>query len=103
MRKFRIEIITPALIIAHGRIDTETAPELEKALLSCYKDKEVCIDLTDVYYISSAGLRVLLKAVKENRNTYLGNPSEVVMEILDITGFTDIFKIRTNKTLAFYA
>lgn len=83
-------------IAVSGRVDTVTAPELEAGLkfgdATC-----VVIDLGDVPYMSSAGLRLLLTAHK----TMLGRGGELqvanaqpsVKEVLDITGFSDILNL----------
>ena len=81
-----------------GRLDTMTAPELEKELAACLDGVEtLTLDLTDLAYISSAGLRVLLSAHK-TMNTRGGmtvtHVNEVVGEVFEVTGFTDILNIR---------
>ena len=76
-----------------GRIDTTTAPNLEAKVEEISDINELVLDFADVEYISSAGLRVILKAQKL-MNTLgsmkLINVSDDVLEIFDITGFTDI-------------
>ncbi len=80
-----------------GRLDTSTAPQLEEAL----KDElegvtDLAFDLKDMAYISSAGLRVLLstqKVMNKQGNMVIRNASEQVMEIFDVTGFSDILTI----------
>ena len=80
-----------------GRLDTVTAPELESELASSLDDVEnLVIDMTDLEYISSAGLRVLLTAQKtmnQKGSMKLTNVNETVMEIFDVTGFVDILTI----------
>ena len=88
------EKLTVAL---EGRLDTVTAPELEK----CFKESlpgvtELVMDFEKLDYISSAGLRVLLSAQKTmNRqgSMKLCHVSESIMEILEVTGFVDILTI----------
>ncbi len=80
-----------------GRLDSVTAPELETKLDDAIKDaKTLCFDLKDLEYISSPGLRVLLKAQKamntQGKMTVKG-VNEVVMEVFEVTGFTDILTI----------
>lgn len=80
-----------------GRLDTVTAPELEAALDTALSGAaELCFDFTDLEYISSAGLRVLLKAQKimntKGKMTITG-VNETIMEVFDITGFVDILTI----------
>ena len=81
-----------------GRVDSITAPALLKAWedeVSAGKVESVVIDCADLDYISSAGLRVLLiikKALPENEFILL-NVNKPIMEILDTTGFSDLFTI----------
>ena len=81
-----------------GRIDTTTAPALEQELKDSYDSCETLIlDFTDVEYISSAGLRVLLSAHKtmsKKSGMKLRNVSEDIMEIFEVTGFVDILTIK---------
>ena len=80
-----------------GRIDTITAPRLEKTINDNTDDKEnLVLDLKNVEYISSAGLRVLLAAQKKlhkRGSMKVRNVCEEVMEIFEVTGFTDILVI----------
>lgn len=81
-----------------GRLDTTTAPELEKAINNEGEAlKNLVLDFKGVDYISSAGLRVLLTAQKK-MNTQgqmeLNNVSESVMDIFEMTGFADILVIK---------
>ena len=80
-----------------GRLDTTTAPELEKTLDNVLDGtKELVFDMTGLEYISSAGLRVILKAQKA-MNTQgsmkLIGVNDSIMEVFDITGFLDILTI----------
>lgn len=80
-----------------GRLDTTTAPELEKTVESILDGaKELVFDMTNLEYISSAGLRVILKAQKA-MNTQgsmkLTGVNDSIMEVFDITGFLDILTI----------
>lgn len=79
------------------RLDTTTAPELDKMLPEALDGaKELVFDLTKMEYISSAGLRVLLKAQKmmnAQGSMKLIGVKESIMEILEVTGFADIFTI----------
>ncbi len=80
-----------------GRIDTTTAPDLEKELKgSLGNASELIIDFKGVEYISSAGLRVLLSAQKimsKQGSMKLIGVSEDIMEIFEVTGFSDILTI----------
>ncbi|MBR1762016.1 MAG: STAS domain-containing protein [Eubacterium sp.] len=84
-------------IIVSGRVDTTTAPELEKTIFDNLEGvSELVLDLKDMPYTSSAGLRVLLKAQKAmdlQGEMKLINVCSDVMEILDMTGFSDILTI----------
>ena len=80
-----------------GRLDTTTAPELEAALDEVLENtKELIFNLENLEYISSAGLRVILKAHK-SMNTKgsmkLTGVNDSIMEVFDITGFLDILTI----------
>ena len=80
-----------------GRLDTSTAPSLESAIDSCVSGvKELVLDCTSLEYISSAGLRVILKTQKQMNSQgsmKLTGVNETIMEIFDITGFADILTI----------
>ena len=87
-----------ALTIAvEGRLDTVTAPELEKELKGSLGEADaLTLDLEKLEYISSAGLRVLLSAHKEmskKGGMTVKNPNEIVREVFDVTGFIDILMI----------
>ena len=83
-------------IAVSGRVDTVTAPELE-AGLKFGDAKQVVLDLADVPYMSSAGLRLLLTAHKTmlgNGGVFqIANAQSSVREVLDITGFSDILNL----------
>ena len=80
-----------------GRLDTSTAPALEAAVDSCATDiKELILDCSALEYVSSAGLRVILKAQKQMNvqgSMKLIGVNEAIMEVFDITGFADILTI----------
>lgn len=84
------------LIVAlDGRLDTVTAPELESFLAQNYAGiSALTFDCEKLSYISSAGLRVLLTAHKRMKGTMkLTNVCEIVMEVFEITGFSEIWTI----------
>ena len=86
-----------ATLIVSGRLDTQTAPELENELDAVLADlKDLTFDMTNLEYVSSAGLRVILKAQKA-MNTQgamkLTGVNDSIMEVFDITGFLDILTI----------
>ena len=80
-----------------GRLDTSTAPALEAAIDDCTADiKELILDCSALEYVSSAGLRVILKAQKRMNvqgSMKLTDVNETIMEVFDITGFADILTI----------
>ena len=80
-----------------GRLDTTTAPELESTIDGCVDGiKELVLDCSELEYVSSAGLRVILKAQKlmnAQGAMKLTNVNETIMEVFDITGFADILTI----------
>lgn len=82
-------------VVIDGRLDTVTAPELESFLGNNYEGTASLIfDCEKLIYISSAGLRVLLTAHKRMKGAMkLTNVSELVMEVLEMTGFADIWVI----------
>ena len=86
-----------AKMIVSGRLDTQTAPELEKEIDGIIADlKELVFDMTGLEYISSAGLRVVLKAQKimnTKGSMKLIGVNDSIMEVFDITGFLDILTI----------
>lgn len=81
-----------------GRLDTTTAPELEAELKSSLQGvEELCIDFSELEYISSAGLRVLLSAQKtmnKQGSMVVTNVNDTIMEIFEVTGFSDILTIQ---------
>lgn len=81
-----------------GSLDTTTAPQLEAALNKSLDGvTELIFDLKELYYISSSGLRILLSALKTMNNKgsmEIRNVNEDVMEVLEITGFSEILTIR---------
>ena len=86
-----------ALFALTGRLDTTTAPELEKELKESLPGvSELALDFAGLEYISSAGLRVLLSAQKtmnKQGGMKLIHVGETIMEIFEVTGFSDILTI----------
>ena len=80
-----------------GRLDTTTAPSLDKIINEDIADaKNLTLDLKGLEYISSAGLRVVLSAQKKMQKSgsmKVINVCESVMEVFEITGFADILTI----------
>ena len=84
-------------IALEGRLDTTTAPELEKELNDSMDTiTELTLDFGKLEYISSAGLRVLLSAHKtmsKKGGMKITHVNEIVAEVFDVTGFADILTI----------
>ncbi len=81
-----------------GRLDTTTAPQLQDALIPAFGEaKDITLDFTQLAYVSSAGLRVLLIGQKEAKKTgasmKLCGVSDEVMEVLEMTGFSNMLTI----------
>ena len=80
-----------------GRLDTITAPVLEKTIAENMEGiKSLILDFKGLEYISSAGLRVLLgaqKKIQKSGSMKLTGVCEEVMEVLEMTGFADILTI----------
>ena len=87
-----------ALTLAlNGRLDTNTAPELETELKASLNGIEtLVIDMEELAYLSSAGLRVILAAQKQMNKQgrmIIRKVNDMVMEDFEVTGFTDILTI----------
>ena len=86
-----------ALFELQGRLDTVSAPRLEQEIRSSLAGvDELTFDLKELEYISSAGLRVLLTAQKimnKQGTMTIRNANETVMDVFEITGFSDILTI----------
>ena len=90
--------------LLEGRLDAAGAPQLEAELRRELEHAtELVFDFSGISYISSAGLRVLLLAQKR-MNTQgrmrLEHVNEAVMDILEITGFIDIFYIADSELVS---
>ena len=84
-------------LVVEGRLETTTAPELEAVIKNELEGVETLVfDLSGLQYISSAGLRVLLAAQKTMHKQgamKVTGAGDVVMEIFEITGFSDILTL----------
>ena len=93
-KKINGEAVT---LVVSGRLDTQTAPELENELDAVLNGiKELTFDMSNLEYVSSAGLRVILKAQKAMNaqgSMKLTGVNDSIMEVFDITGFLDILTI----------
>ena len=85
------------VVALDGRLDTASSPELESFLADKFGGMEtLTFDCEKLIYVSSAGLRVFLMAQKKMKmkaSMKLVNVCELVMEVFEITGFTDILTI----------
>ena len=97
MKIEKIENGTELTFALGGRLDTSTAPQLEAELKKSVDGiSSLVMDFSDLEYISSAGLRVLLSAQKVmNRqgSMVIRNANESILEVFEITGFSDILTI----------
>ena len=88
---------TALTLAVEGRLDTITSPELEAALKESLEGIDaLTFDFSALDYISSAGLRVRLSAQKQMNkqgSMKVTGVSEIIMEIFEVTGFTDILTI----------
>ncbi len=88
------------LVLAlEGRLDTTTAPQLQAVLIPAFDEaNQIELDFADLAYVSSAGLRVLLMGQKTATATggslTLTHVSEEIMEVFDMTGFSDLLTIK---------
>lgn len=84
-------------VFVSGRVDTVSAPELEQYIVEHTQGvQELVLDLKDMNYTSSAGLRVILKAQKmmsRQGSMKLVHVQSDVMDVFDMTGFSDILTI----------
>ena len=85
-------------IAVEGRVDTTTSPDLEQEINQTPNEvTELILDFTNLDYISSAGLRVMLSAHKfmtgKGGDLKITNVNDVVSEVFEITGFSDILNI----------
>lgn len=88
------------MVKVNGRLDTATSPELDGALaeiMSPGKISEIWFDFSDLEYIASSGLRVLLAALKKvsplGGAVHIQNANDSVRNVLSMTGFDTMFVI----------
>ena len=89
------ELVTFAIT---GRLDTTTAPNLETTVQELYDDiKELVFDMSEVEYISSAGIRVLLGAYKKmisnNGVMRVEKANDMVREVFEMTGLSQMLEV----------
>lgn len=84
-------------LVLSGRLDTNTAVDLEQEVSDMPGVNSLILNVKDLEYISSAGLRVILMAHKKMRavagTMTVKSPSDIVMEVFEMTGFNDILSI----------
>lgn len=106
-----IEIIPAGnctIVDVGGYVGSKTAPELEAALQPLITDRQprnVVLDLADVTEMSSAGLRVLISAIKQSRardqgDVRLAAPSPRVVEVLALAGLSKVIGIYDSRQAA---
>lgn len=84
--------------ILRGRLDTPATPDAERALKPLFHcdDKDIIFDFTDLVYISSSSLRLLLEILKNSKahghHVYLRGLSDMIREAFVLTGFIDLFE-----------
>lgn len=88
---------TSLSLALEGRLDTTTAPELEAEIRNSSEGiTDLTLDFSNLVYLSSAGLRVILAAQKQmskQGKMVIKNVNETIMEVFEITGFVDILTI----------
>ncbi|WP_029898506.1 STAS domain-containing protein [Desulfohalovibrio reitneri] len=95
-----------AVLAVSGRLDSNTAPEFEKQLMGMIKDGKtrIVLDFGPLEYISSAGLRVLLKATRELKNSdgklVICSVKDYIQEVFDLSGFSSVFPMATDTEAA---
>lgn len=89
---------TEGELLLDGRLDAVTSPEAEEVFLQmAQRFEKLTLNMAQLQYISSAGLRVLKKTymamVKKNGSLELNHVNKLVMEVLEMTGFSGLLKI----------
>lgn len=89
---------TSAIIAPIGNLTVATAPSLENAFADLPEEvQKLTLDLTDLDYVASAGLRVIVAQVKSMRSNgasmVISNANDEIMEVFDVTGLIDILDI----------
>lgn len=90
---------TEQIVALEGRLDTTTAPKLEEAFQNGLEGVEkLVIDMKELAYLSSAGLRVILavqKRMNKQGELLIRNVNDMIMEVFEVTGFADILTIES--------
>lgn len=90
------------LVTVSGRIDSNTAPQLDKALQDLLEGgkHKIVLELSGVEYMSSAGLRALVSAKKSKGDVRLSTVSDRVLEVLELSGLDNMFEMYPDSTAA---
>jgi anti-sigma B factor antagonist len=94
------------LVTVSGRVDSSSAPDLDQALKNLTKDGRcnLVLDLSQVEYMSSAGLRSLVSTLRDCKrqggDVRLATPSTRVSEVLGLAGLDSIFQVYNTTTEA---
>jgi len=95
------------LVAVSGRLDSHTAPDLEESfrVINDAGRFRIVVDMTDLEFLSSAGLRVLISALKNCRrynrgDVRLASVPERVADVLELAGVDVLFKIYSNPAEA---
>ena len=85
-------------LVLEGRLDTTTAPQFQEVFIpEIDQEKYICLDCRDLVYVSSAGLRIILLGEKiaqeKSCEITLTNVSEEILEVLEMTGFSEILRV----------
>ena len=94
------------IVMLKGRLDSQTKNKYEKEILPLIgkKEKDIIIDLSELDYISSAGLRMLLVSAKSVKKAsgkiVIHSMKDFIREIFDISGFSRLFDIVDNREKA---
>ena len=94
----KIQNASELTVKVKGRLDTTTAPDLEKELVSFDGISVLNFDFSELEYISSAGLRVLLASLKKIQASggtlNVLNANSDIREVFDVTGFSQLMNIK---------
>ncbi len=93
-----------AVLSLDGRLDSNTSPKLESELVKVLEgNTDVVLDIAQVPYVSSAGLRVFLMGYKRTtangREFRIANPTPEVFEVMELVGFSQILNINYMSVL----
>lgn len=88
---------TELTVLPSGKLDAQTSPEFEEQIKGLIADKtKLILDLADLAYVSSAGLRAILatyKSMSKHGSMVIRNAVPDVMDVFEMTGFVDLLNI----------